>query len=85
MRIFKFKNSGAMKTWLHQNKAECIDSAEGCLLDNLVMTCKNGIAFLWETYVNPNMSEYTIEFFRNNEDCNAQWDRLYSLQNEMEV
>ena len=53
--------------WIHQNNAECIDFAEGCLLDNYIYACKNGTAFIFEEYVNPNSSCYRMEFFREHE------------------
>lgn len=76
--------------WQAQNNAECIDYAAGCLLDNLVMSCKRGIAFLFEEYVNEWTSCYHVYFVpykeqENNPDYNALWDRFENLQDEDEA
>lgn len=56
---------GFLDTWLHQNKAECTgDYYEGVLLDNFVVRTKNGIAAIYEHYVNPNKSDYLVKFER---------------------
>lgn len=48
--------------WLHQNKAEILDSYEGVLLDYLLVKTKRGYAGVYEHYVNANASDYYIEF-----------------------
>ena len=48
--------------WIHQNAAEIIDCAEGCLLDNYLLHTRRGVAAVYEHYVNPNMSDYRVYF-----------------------
>lgn len=52
-----------LEKWLHQNKADYIgDYFDGCLLDNFDVSTKRGYAFIYENYVNSNMSDYLVEF-----------------------
>ena len=49
--------------WMHQNAG--IYSGEyvaGCLLDNFVVVTKRGAAAFYEQYINPNQSDYYVEF-----------------------
>lgn len=74
-------------TWTKQNKAECIDFAEGCLLDSMVYSCKRGTAFFFEHYLNSCSSGYEFIFFpykeqENNKQYDDTWNRFYSLQQE---
>ena len=56
-------NPRNLEKWLYQNKAENTgDFVEGCLLDNWVVMTKRGFAAIYEKYVNPNQSEYLIEW-----------------------
>lgn len=79
-----------LETWQAQNNAECIDYAEGCLLDNMVMDCKRGTAFLFEEYQNEWTSRYHVYFVpykeqANNPEYDALWerfDRLHDLEEE---
>ena len=85
---FKFDryNNDALSKWLEQNKAELIDAYDGCLLDNVLYQCKNGVAAFYEQYVNPNESEYIVEFARENnpEDIQAVKDKFYQREEEIE-
>lgn len=52
-----------IEKWIHQNKGNYTGNyVEGCLLDNYVLECKRGYAFVYEHYLNPNSSDYYIEF-----------------------
>ncbi len=86
---FKFDryNNDALSKWLEQNKAELIDAYDGCLLDNVLYQCKNGVAAFYEQYVNPNESEYVVEFARDNDTkaMNEVKDKWYELQAEAET
>lgn len=43
MKIFLLKMD--LEQWLHQNNAEYTgDFFDGCLLDNFIVYCKNGVA-----------------------------------------
>ena len=72
-------------TWAAQNASECIDCVEGCLLDNLVMACKRGTAFLFEEYANEWTSRYHVYFIPykeqdSNGDYSRLWDRFENLR-----
>lgn len=74
-------------TWQAQNEAEIIEYAEGCLLDNMVMACKRGTAFLFEEYQNEWTSSYHVYFVpykeqESNGDYKRLWDRFTALQEQ---
>lgn len=77
--------------WCTQNNAECIDCVEGCLLHNLVLSCKNGECFIFEEYVNCWTSRYHAYFFRYKEIETEKavyeklWNRFDSLKQEEAV
>ena len=51
--------------WMHQNNAEYTgEFFDGCLLDNFIVTCKNGVAALYEHYCNEWSSCYEVHFGR---------------------
>lgn len=55
-----------LEKWLHQNNAEYTgDYFVGVLLDNFTVSLKNGYAAIYEHYVNPNQSNYLVEFSRD--------------------
>lgn len=53
--------------WMHQNKAECLEFFEGCLLDNYFLYCKRGNAFVYEHFLNSNSSNYRVFYFTHKE------------------
>ena len=72
--------------WAHQNQVEytghCV---EGVLLDNFVVITKHGMAAIYEHYVNPNKSNYRIEFQREGKleeggDYIALWHNWYLFE-----
>ena len=82
-RLTKFRLYDLDK-WTAQNRAECIDFVEGCLLDNLVYECKRGTAFIFEEYVSAWTSAYMVYFIpykeqENNAEYDALWDRFNAL------
>lgn len=84
MRKFTVRNMGK---WMHQNRAEHTGAYfEGCLLDNFVLACKRGYAFVYESYVNPNMSEYAIRFvpYEDVMTCDEMWCEFYAFWDEHE-
>ena len=44
--------------WIHQNDAQPLDAIEGVLQDSCLYECRNGIAAVFEHYLNPNSSDY---------------------------
>ena len=84
MKYFKVRN---MDKWMHQNSARYTGAFfEGCLLDNFVLDCKRGYAFVYERYVSPNMSEYAIKFapYKDKELCDELWQEFYAAWEEHE-
>lgn len=67
--------------WLYQNKATPTgDCEEGCLLDNMVVFTKRGVAGIYEHYMNSNSSCYYIEF-EPGEGRNV-WDNWETFETE---
>ena len=62
--------------WIKQNAGEYSDYCEGCLLDNYVISCKRGTAFVYEKYLNSNSSGY-IAFYISNKNA-ARYPVLYN-------
>lgn len=60
--------------WIHQNNGEVIDIAEGSLIDNMIITCKRGICFIFEEYANCWTSCYRGYFFPEKEYNNADYN-----------
>lgn len=58
--------------WLHQNKADLtfdiipLDYVDGCLLDNMLVETKRGIAAIYEHYLNCWTSDYLVEWQAGN-------------------
>ena len=76
MTIFLLK--GDINKWLHQNQAEYTgDFFEGCLLDNFIVSCKNGIAALYEQYSNCWSSCYEVHFGRTEKEKRKIYDEFY--------
>lgn len=75
--------------WIQQNKA-CYtgDFYPGVLLDNFILDCNRGYAFIYEHYLNPNSSDYLITFFpyKDIKKESVIYDRLWSefLANEQD-
>ena len=87
MTVFRLYD---MDKWAAQNDAECIDFAEGCLLDNMVYACKRGTAFIFEEYANTWTSMYMVYFIpykeqENNAEYDALWDRFNALHEREEA
>lgn len=67
-----------LAVWLHQNEAEYTgDFVDGCLLDNFVVSTKNGVAAVYEHYLNAWSSDYLVEFERG--DGANVWRRWYEF------
>lgn len=65
-----YLNPAALDKWMHQNAADYTgDYYEGVLLDNFLLSCKNGVAAVYEHYLNPNASNYLVEFERGRGDA----------------
>lgn len=76
MTIFLLK--GDLNRWLHQNEAEYTgDFFDGCLLDNFIVYCKNGIAALYEHYCNEWSSCYEVHFGRTEKEKRGIYEEFY--------
>lgn len=73
-----FLLKGDINKWLNQNQAEYTgDFFEGCLLDNFIVSCKNGIAALYEHYSNCGSSCYEVYFGRTEKEKRKIYDEFY--------
>ena len=74
--------------WIKQNAGTIVDCIEGCLLDNLMVDCKRGTAYIFEEYVNANSSRYHaywIKYGPHSPKFNFvydMWERLAATQAE---
>jgi hypothetical protein len=79
--IKKYEFNGlSIDKWIHQNNAVVIDFLDGCLLDNMLLQTRRGVAFVKETIVNTWCSTYTL-YFAANKDAGAA-DTVYNMWNE---
>ena len=77
MRKFKL-DPAAFDKFIFQNKADLIETFEGCLLDNYLYQGKRGMFAIYEKYVNPNMSEYLVVFAKNENEIDRLWSEFMS-------
>lgn len=74
-----------LNKWMNQNKAEIIETFPSVLLDYYVLSCKNGICFVFDQYVNSCASAYKAYYFRNDEINTEEYKRIelewYDLYN----
>jgi len=76
-----------LNTWIKQNHGECIDCCEGSLLDNMIIACKRGTAFIFEQYLNSNSSTYACYFVpdkASNDILNSFYDEFEHLRTDEE-
>ena len=69
-------NPRYLEKWIRQNGAAVLDIIDGVLLDNFLIECKRGAAVVKETYINSNMSGYTVYFSRDNKEIYNFWDEI---------
>lgn len=60
--------------WITQNHGVIIDYRDGCLQDHELIGCKGGVAVVNEHYINTNMSDLKVKFYRNPLIGYACWD-----------
>lgn len=81
-----YLNAGALGRWMHQNKAQYTGAyVEGVLVDSFIVETKRGTAALYEHCLNPNSSDYYVEFvdykygFKNGE-MDKLWSNWYAFE-----
>lgn len=76
MTTFYINPGKNFSKWEKQNAVEYADSVDGCLLDNIVINCKRGVAFCYEHFVNSWTSNYLVKFapYKDEKACFALWD-----------
>lgn len=80
-----FRLNMSLEKWIHQNKAEYTgDFFDGCLLDNFIVACKNGVAALYEHCLNEWSSCYEVHFGRTPEEINAVYSEFYRMERMIE-
>ena len=67
-------NGYNVEKFIHQNDAEIIDGVDGCLLDDILLYARRGLIAIFETYVNPNLSAYTVHFSTDADEIYRLWD-----------
>ena len=62
--VFQLAPGADYSTWLKQNDAQPEDCIEGVLQDSCLYYCRNGIAAVFEHYLNANSSDFKVFFAR---------------------
>lgn len=76
--------SDSLEMWMHQNEASYTgDFFDGVLLDNFIVSCKNGIAAVYEHALNEWSSCYEIHFSRYRKQSQIIYDEFYQLESEV--
>lgn len=86
MTQFYITGSKYLNMWYTQNDGETVDGVDGCLLDNFVVACRRGWAFVYEHYLNPWESNYRVKFvpYKDEDGCRAAWDEWETFREEVE-
>ena len=79
IKEYRFE-SMTIDKWIHQNGAIVEDFLEGCLLDNMLLQTRRGVAFVKETALNVWSSTYTL-YFAAYTDAGAV-DAVYNMWSE---
>lgn len=78
-----YMNPLHFEKWFYQNKGIYSgDFVEGCLLDNFIVLTKRGAAAFYENYINPNQSNYYVEFqpFTETDAAQAVFKKFYEFE-----
>lgn len=71
--------------WVYQNSAEPVEVIDGSLIDNVVYSCRRGVAFVYEECLNCWSSGYLMKFIsysdaqRLPDQIRALWDEWQQL------
>jgi len=86
MTVFQITGEKRLNIWYTQNDGETVEAVEGCLLDNFVVACRRGWAFVYEHYLNPWASNYLVKFvpYKDEDGCRAAWDEWEDFREEAE-
>ena len=79
IKEYKFGDM-TIEKWMHQNSAIVEDFLDGCLLDNMLLQTRRGVAFVKETVLNTWSSTYTL-YFAAYKDAGAV-DAVYNMWSE---
>ena len=79
IKEYRFE-SMTIDKWIHQNDAIVEDFFDGCLLDNMLLQTRRGVAFVKETALNVWSSTYTL-YFAAYKDAGAV-DAVYNMWSE---
>lgn len=82
MQTIKRMSADAVDKFVAENGGECMDFADGALLDNVVYSFPFGTLFCFEQYQTEWSSNYTLFFFHKDRDrgINKMWDKFYTLK-----
>lgn len=79
MKQYKL-NPGILDKFIYQNKAEIVDCIDGVLLDDLLFYTRRGMIALFETYVNSNMSDFTVYFSTDTGEIWDLWEKRQEIK-----
>lgn len=79
IKEYRFE-SMTIDKWMYQNSAIVEDFLDGCLLDNMLLQTRRGVAFVKETALNVWSSTYTL-YFAAYKDAGAV-DAVYNMWSE---
>lgn len=82
MQTIKGMNLSTVEDFVSKNAVECIDFADGCLIDNVVYSFPFGTMFCFEQYANEWSSNYVLYFFHKDRErgINKMWKRFNALK-----
>ena len=80
IKEYRFE-SMTIDKWIHQNSAIVEDFLEGCLLDNMLLQTRRGVAFVKETFINTWCSTYTLYFaaYKDRDAVDAVYNMWYEF------
>ena len=82
MQTIKRMSLDAVDKFVQENHGECIDFADGTLIDNVVYEFPFGTLFCFEQYATEWSSNYVLYFFHHDRSrgINKMWERFNALK-----
>lgn len=83
MKKYKAYCDFNISKFVTQNRGKIIDAFDGCLLDNYLIWGRRGVIAVYERYINPNASGYTLIFAPHSDtDAGKIEEDFYNLSHE---
>ena len=82
MQTIKRISASAVGEFIAKNDGECVDIADGSLLDNVVYSFPFGTMFCFEQYATEWSSNYILYFFHKDRErgIGKMWERFNALK-----